>query len=268
MGRCGLPATLYNSSQMRWSGRLHGLHWMISDLLLNNVHHPAMMLLGLPWGPLTSWDAAGICFITLAAVISLVAAICLYLLLRIAIKPLFLVIAAVCVGASLGPYPHAGEIHDAATGFMADSLLAWTSLTALLLIPYEARTPCPLIRGAVLRGIIWGTILSLEAMTKLSFLYFTVLIASLLSFTHFSRNGYRSTVAALIGFAFSSAPAALYLLLWGRIALAHAMEASFGAFSYPYYFSYTSIFQRYHSRFAGVAVLFHIDGCRTHIPFG
>ena len=218
-------------SQILWSGSLHGLRWMISS----NIRPPAMMLLGLPWGPLASWDAAGKCFITLVAVISLLAALCLYLLLRIGVKPFFLVLAAVCVVASLGPYPHAGAIHDSATGFMADSLLAWTALAALLLIPYEARTPCPLIRGAVLRGIIWGSILSLGAMTKLSFLYFTALIAPLLFLVHFNRNGYRSTFAALIGFAFSSAPAALYLLLWGRVALANAMASSFGTISYLYH---------------------------------
>jgi hypothetical protein len=220
-------------SQILSSGSLHGLRWMISS----NVHPPAMMLLGLPWGPLASWDAAGKCFITLAAVISLLAALCLYLFLRIGVKPLFLVLAAVCVGASLGPYPHAGEIHSLATGFMADSLLAWTTLAALLLIPYEGRTPCPLIRGAVLRGIIWGSILSLGEMTKLSFLYFTGLIAAILFLVHFNRNGYRSTVAALIGFAFSSAPASLYFLLCGRVALAAAMGGSFGTVSYFYHVS-------------------------------
>ncbi|MBV8357034.1 MAG: hypothetical protein JO189_03730 [Deltaproteobacteria bacterium] len=205
-----------------WSGSIQGFG------ISSDVHPPVMMLLGLPWGPLASWDAAGKCFISLATLISLLAALCLYLLLRIGIKPLFLVLAAVCVGASLGPYPHAGGIHYVATGFMADNLLAWTALAALLLIPYEARTPCPLMRGAVLRGIIWGSILSLGAMTKLSFLYFTGSIAALLFLVHFNRNGYRSTVAALIGFAFSSAPAALYLLLCGRVAIATAMATSFG----------------------------------------
>ena len=86
----------------------------------------------------------------------------------------------------------------------------------------------PANRGAVLRGIIWGSILSLGAMTKLSFLYFTGLIAAFLFFVHFNRNGFRSTVAALIGFALSSAPAVLYLLLCGRTVLAYAIAGSFG----------------------------------------
>jgi hypothetical protein len=193
-----------------------------------------MTLLGLPWGPLTSWDGAGKCFITLAAVISLLAASCLYLLLRIGAKPFFLVVAAVCVGASLGPYPHAGETHmadtthGAATGLMADSLFAWTALAAILLLPYEAKTTCLLIRDAVLRGIIWGSILSLGVMTKLSFAYFIVFLVPLLFVFNFARNGGQRALAALIGFACSSAPTALYLLLWGRSAFENAQAASFG----------------------------------------
>src|SRR3974377_1739586 len=51
--------------------------WMVSH------HPPAMALMGVPWGPLQSWPAAGNCFVTLSAVISLLAPICLYLSLRL-----------------------------------------------------------------------------------------------------------------------------------------------------------------------------------------
>src|ERR1700720_312664 len=125
-------------SRTFWSGDVHGVGRAMVE-----SHPPAMTLLGLPWGPLASWDAAGNCFITLAAVISLLAALCLYLLLRIGVKPFFLVLASVCVLASIGPYPRGSPVHFAATAFMADALLAWTTLAAVLLVPYEARTPCP-----------------------------------------------------------------------------------------------------------------------------
>jgi hypothetical protein len=218
-------------SRAFWSGNVRGVHWAMMGT--TTVRPPAMTLLGLPWGPLASWDAAGKCFITLAAVISLLAASCLYLLLRIGVKPFFLVVASVCVGASIGPF---GD----ATGFMADSLLAWTALAAVLLIPYEARTPCPLIKGAVLRGIVWGSIFSLGMMTKISFLYFIVLIVPLLFFINLHHSGFRSTLAALIAFACCSAPAALYILLgeaWGpgHSHLTHAKAASFGSAAYFYY---------------------------------
>ena len=92
-------------SRAFWSGNPNGLGAMVS------IRPPAMTFLGLPWGPLASWDAAGKCFVTLAAVTSLLAAICLYLLLRIGVKPLFLVAASACVLASLGPYPWRASVH-------------------------------------------------------------------------------------------------------------------------------------------------------------
>ena len=47
-------------SRAFWSGDVHGVGTAMVE-----SHPPAMMLLGLPWGPLASWDAAGNCFITL-----------------------------------------------------------------------------------------------------------------------------------------------------------------------------------------------------------
>ena len=85
-------------SRAFWSGDINGLKGaMVSQ------HPPAMTLLGLPWGPLVSWDAASKCFITLAGLISFLAALSLYLLLRIGVKPFFLATASVCVCS-----PHSG----------------------------------------------------------------------------------------------------------------------------------------------------------------
>jgi hypothetical protein len=213
-------------SRAFWSGDVHGL-----GAAMVSWHTPAMALLGLPWGPLASWDAAGNCFVTLAAVISLLAASCLYLLLRLEVNPLFLVIASVCVGASLGPYPphpHIVDTHASATAFMADSLLAWTTLAAVLLIPYEVRTPCPSIRSVVLRGILCASILSLGVMTKVSFLYFIGLIVPILFFTRLHHGGRWSAFAWLLAFVCWSAPAAVFLVRYGRSAFALARAASFG----------------------------------------
>jgi hypothetical protein len=201
-----------------------------------------MTLLGLPWGPLASWHAAGKCFITLAAVISLLAASSLYLLLRIGVKPFFLVAASVCVLASLGPnwaktnMDWAGvNVHLHATAFLADSLLAWTSLAAVLLLPYEAKTHCPSIRDALMRGILWGSILSLGIMTKLSFLYFIVVIVPTLFLIRLHYEGLRSAVVALIAFACWSAPSAIYLVRHGRDAFELAKGSSFGRIGQFYY---------------------------------
>jgi len=228
-------------SRAFWSGNIHGLGGAMVS-----IRPPAMTWLGLPWGPLTSWEAAGKCFITLGAVISLLVALCLYLLQRIGVRPFFLVAASVCVLASLGPLrpnlPEANpsghwilakseytlDTHLWATAFMADSLLAWTALAAVLLIPYEARTHCPSIRGAVMRGILWGAILSLGMMTKLNFLYFIVAIVPTLFLIRLHHGGLRGALAALIAFACWSAPFAIYLVRNGRRPFANLTASSFG----------------------------------------
>jgi hypothetical protein len=221
-------------SRAFWSGDIHGLGVMVG------IRPPVMTWLGLPWGPITSWDVASRCFITLAAVISLLASLCLYLLLRIGVTPLLFVAASVCTLASLGPYPPASRTmsdvipteipteHVVATGLYADTLLAWITLAALLLIPYEARTPCLSIRSAIMRGTLWGLILSLGAMTKVSFFYFIVFIIPTLFLIRLRIDGMRYACAAIFAAACSSAPFAFYLIRWGRSAIASARMNSFG----------------------------------------
>lgn len=217
-------------SRAFWSGNVHGL-----GAAMVSIRPPAMTLLGLPWGPLASWDGAGKCFITLDAVISLLAALCLYLFLRIGVKPVILVVASVCVFASIGPYPPGANAHDTATAFLADSLFAWTTLAAVLLILYEARMDCPSIKTAVLRGVLWGMILSLGAMTKISFMYFVVSVIPLLFLIRLYHSGLGLALGSLGACACSSLPAAFYLIRWGGRAFDNAKASSFGPLAGLYY---------------------------------
>jgi hypothetical protein len=210
-------------SRAFWSLNVHGL-----GAAMVSIRPPIMTLMGLPWGPLPSWEAAGKCFISLVAAISLLVALCLSLLQRLGVKPLFLLIAGVCIFASLGPFPAGAAEHWDATAFLADSLFAWTTLAALLLIPCETRIVCPSTTGAVLRGLLWAAILSLGMMTKMSFLYFVVLIVPLLFFIRLSRVGVRGALVALVAFVCGSAPAVLYLARWGQKAWVNARASSFG----------------------------------------
>lgn len=217
-------------SRAFWSGNVHGL-----GVAMVGIHPPAMTLMGLPWGPLASWNAAGKCFVTLAAVISLLAASCLYLLLRIGVEPLYLVLASACSFASMGPYPPGANAHATATAFLSDSLLAWTTLAAILLIPWEARTNSSSIKSAVLRGVLWGTILSLGAITKISFMYFIVLVIPSLFLIRFHRAGLRPALASLVACACWSSPAVFYLIRWGGRTFDNAKSASFGQWAGFYY---------------------------------
>ncbi len=217
-------------SRAFWSRSVHGL-----GAAMVGIHPPAMTLMGIPWGPIQSWAAAGKCFITLAAVISLLAALCLYLVLRIGVKPVFLLAASACVFASLGPFQRGGNSHDISAGFMADSLLAWTCLAAVLLVPYEGSTPSPSISGSIRRGILWGAILSLGAMTKLSFVFFILSVLPLVFVIRIRRAGLQQALAALLAFMCCLAPSAFFFARWGKQAFEQAHSASNGQWANLYY---------------------------------
>ena len=221
-------------SQGLWSASLHTIGTgMVS------IRPPAMTLLAIPWGPVASWDAAGKCFVTLGCLTALFAALCLYLLLRIGVKPVFIAIASLCVFASVGPFPASMRglsqgmsqfsTHIAATSFLVDTLFSWIILAAVLLIPYEAREPSTSVIGSIVRGMLWGLVFSWGAMAKVSFFYFIVLVVPILLTIKFRRSGLRYASAALFGLVISSAPVTIYWLRWGRIAWEYAKGWSFGA---------------------------------------
>jgi len=216
-------------SRALWASNVHGVaHLRQIAGAMYSIRPPAMRLLGVPWGSLTSWDAAGKCFLTLATLISFFAGFCLFLMARIGVRPIFLVLASMCTFASLGPIPPSSSTNRLATSFMADSLFAWITLAALLLIAYEARTQSSSIWRSWLRGILWGLILSAGAMTKMDFLYFVAVLVPVLLAIRFRHSGLRAASFALLGLACSSAPAAAYLLKYGGLAFANGKESSFG----------------------------------------
>jgi hypothetical protein len=187
-----------------------------------------MTLLGLPWGPSASWNAAGQCFVTLAALEALLAACSFFLLLRAGLTPLHLAIASVTALAALGPFPPGSHAHSSATGFLADSLFAWSAFAAALLLPYEATSPAPSVRDGLVRGMLWGAILSLGAITKVSFFYFLALVVPILLVIRIRHGGVRTALAALISLGVCSVPVAIYWLRYGLPALQNAWSASFG----------------------------------------
>ena len=202
------------------------------------IHPPVMTLLGLPWGPVHSWDAAGKCFVSLAALTALLVALCLFLLLRIGLKPIFLGAASACLFASMGPFPPPSDsfsTHFAAIRLLADVPFAWTAFAAVLLIPYEAGTDSLSVWDGIVRGILWAFVFSLGAVTKASFFYFVVLILPILLAIRFRRGGLGTSLAAFAAAFGFSAPAIVYWLRWGQLAWDNARSASFGPMANFFY---------------------------------
>lgn len=218
-------------SKAFWSGGRHEL----GIAMLGTPRPPVMTLLGIPWGPLASWDAAGMCFITLTVLTAFFVACCFFLLLRVGLKPLYFVIASTSALAAIGPYPAGSDTHLSATGLFADSVFAWIAFAATLLIPYEATSCGSSTADDLVRGVFWATILLAGAMTKVSFFYFIVLIVPILFAIRMRHSGLRGAFAASISLAVCSVPAAIYYLRYGLPALRNGFAASFGHDAPHYY---------------------------------
>jgi hypothetical protein len=103
------------ASRAFWAGNRHML-----GIAMRGIRPPIMSLLAVPWGPLNSWARVGECFVSLNVLTAILIACCLYLLLRIGLKPIYLAIGSGCVFAALGPYPKGAEVtffHQSDGGF-------------------------------------------------------------------------------------------------------------------------------------------------------
>jgi hypothetical protein len=218
------------ASRAFWSGNRHDL-----GMAMRSIRPPIMTFLGVPWGPLSSWDAAGKCFLTLDVFTAILVALCVFLLLRVGLKPLYLMIAGVCVFAALGPFPGGTQAHLDATGLLADSFFAWVAFAAILLIPYEVTTPTSTIKGALWRGVLWGAIFSVGALTKASFLYFIVIVIPVLLIVRARHSGRCSALFSFLTLTTCSMPVAVYWLRYGLPALKNGWAASFGHDA-PFYY--------------------------------
>lgn len=126
------------------------------------------------------------------------------------------------------------DVHSSSTAFLADSLFAWICLASLLLVCYEWRIPSAGTRGALMRGVLWGVILSMGAMTKINYLYFVVLVLPLLFILKLREEGFKKALMALGGFAVIACLPALCLLKVGPSAIANARASSFGVIAQYY----------------------------------
>jgi hypothetical protein len=205
-----------------WVGNWHEMR----DAMVS-MRPPFMTLLGLPWGMLQTWEASGKCFITLSAITASLIGCCLYLLLRMGLKPLYLAIISVCLMTALGPYPENSIAHICTTAFLADYVFAWDAFAVLLLVPFEIGIPAISPKEGLLRGVFWAVIFSVGAMTKVSFLYFVGLTIPILLFVRLRRYGW-SGLWPLVSFTISLAPVCFYWLRYGLESVKYGWSSAFG----------------------------------------
>ena len=129
---------------------------------------PIMTVVTLPWGAAASGEGAiSLCLVSLALLTWIVALLSYRAALSSGASPWMMAAAALSVWWNPFLASYGGT-------FLSDMLLAWTVLLTLLLIPLELATdPQGWVRD-VMRGVLWGFVFDVGALTKVTYGYFLV----------------------------------------------------------------------------------------------
>jgi hypothetical protein len=84
------------------------------------------------------------------------------------------------------------------------------------------------VRASVLRGALWGTIVAIGALSKISFGFFIVLIGPVLLYLRWKNAGTNATLITLVSVFIVTSPATAMFIARGKGYFAHAVESSFG----------------------------------------
>lgn len=186
---------------------------------------PLMALLLIPAGPLSGAAEKLNIIPVILALTTLAMVILLGWLLHRTRVPLAAVVIA-AAAAALSPSLMGGN-----APFLADGLLAVTTLDTLLLLLLEWEDPATTAAHAFRRGALWGLVGSVGILSKLTYAAFAGLVFLPLLVIAFRRGGKRSTLIEL-GVALIVGSAALLILArYGKLYYAHAFGAAFGGVS-------------------------------------
>jgi hypothetical protein len=115
--------------------------------------------------------------------------------------------------------------------FLSDMLVAWCTLLLVLLIPLELRTqPGPPWRD-IARGLLWGFVILVGVLTKVTFLLFLGVTGLAVLWIRFRRLGVGPCLRAASTAAICSIPAAIIWAVFGKNFIGHAVGFSFGGLS-------------------------------------
>ncbi len=189
---------------------------------------PTMALLLLPAGPLNHHvSELDIAPYVLACVTFGLAAWLAWLTFRCAI-PLSALAAAAAAIRLCGPLAGAGA------PFLVDGSFAIMVGIAMFLPILEHAVPAAGRYETFRRGLLWGGIAGIAALSKTTFGLFGLLIAPCLLWTSFRRTGARATLWKFMAAMFACTPSTVMFLRYGSMYLGNGWRSSFGNLA-PFY---------------------------------
>jgi hypothetical protein len=182
----------------------------ISECLANTAKGPIMDFIILPWGRTGgSYKGIGLAFVGLALLIWLMVIGTYLVCMRCGIPRITLLLAAISI--CLIPF-----LKLTAGDLMTDTLLGWTVALALMLIPLEYNCPQTEFLPGVLRGLLWGAVIVVGVLSKVTFGFFVVVIGLTLLVIRWRRSGLKPLFSSLVGCLVAAIPAILIWLAYGR----------------------------------------------------
>lgn len=186
---------------------------------------PILTFMMLPWGTAASGEAAVPLALISLAILNWILVLLIY---RVAIAAgsavWMLPVAALAVW--LNPF-----IGMYGGSFLSDMLVAWCTLLLLLLLPLELRTNPGPPRHDVARGALWGLVIVVGVLTKVTFILFLAVIGLAIISIRFRLLGARSCLRAALTAAICALPAMVIWIAFGRNFIGHAVGFSFGSLS-------------------------------------
>jgi hypothetical protein len=182
----------------------------ISECLSSTAKGPIMEFITLPWGSQGgSYEGIGLAFVGLALFIWLMVMATYLVCMRGGVPRITLLLAAISM--CLIPF-----LKLTAGDMMTDTLLGWTVALALMLIPLEYNRSQKEFWPGVLRGLLWGFVIVVGVLSKVTFGFFVVLIGLSLLAIRWRRSGLKPLFGSLAGCLVAAIPAILIWLVYGR----------------------------------------------------
>ncbi|WP_195822445.1 hypothetical protein [Roseobacter sp. MH60115] len=165
-----------------------------------------------------------------SASLALLCFVQILILIRLAVKVEILRVAMVVAALSTLV---AAPLAMAPAPFLVDGLLSLTVACLLLLVIAEAgdRDRTPSRRDNILRGLVWGWILGVGLLSKLTFLYFAGVAGAAGLALSFYNGGWAASRQKLLGCSISIFIPLLIFLRYLDNYIAHASTSSFGSLS-------------------------------------